>query len=360
MLILWFVVGLVALVAGAEFMVRGASRIAEALGISPLLIGLTIVSLGTSAPEIAVSVQSSLSGSVDLAIGNVVGSNIMNVLLILGVSALIIPLDVHRQLIRQEIPIMIGASMLLVVMTRDFSLDPLEAGFLLVLLIGYLMFLIRTTEREELIEPSGPSEAGVERALTHKWYNHWLTQSAWIVVGVALLVKGSDWLVYSALETSKLLNIPESIVGLTVVAVGTSLPEIATSIIAALKGQRDIAVGNVIGSNIFNILGCLGVAGVISTSGLTMSPGLANFDMWVMLAVAFACIPVFASGRQISKPEGILFLGYYVLYTAYLILDNQGHEYLGYFNKAMMSFVIPLTLAALVASMLPKTKSKDA
>ena len=343
---LLFVLGLAALVAGAEALVRGASRLAVSWGISPLVVGLTVVAFGTSAPEMAVSVGAALAGSADLAIGNVVGSNIANVLLILGLSALIAPLLVHEQIIRQEIPIMIGASLVVVAMSLDGGIGRAEAAVLFALVVGYTVFLVVQSRRaSQAAEDEFASEIA-----TSAWDRHWSVQAALVAGGLALLVLGADWLVGASVAFARVMGVSDLVIGLTVVAVGTSMPEIATSLIAALRGQRDIAVGNVVGSNIFNLLAVLGAAGVVSAGGLDVSDAARNFDLWVMLAVAFACLPILITGREIARWEGALFLAYYAAYVLYLVLAAQQHDSLPAYSNIMLSYVVPLTIVTLVVS----------
>ncbi len=343
-----FLGGLILLVLGANTLVRGASKLAMSFGISPLVVGLTIVAFGTSAPEVAVSVGAVLDGKTDIAIGNVVGSNIFNVLFILGISALITPLVVNIQLIRQEVPIMLGASLLLLALSLDGRLSFLDGGLLFALLVAYTVFLIVQSRREtqaakdEFAEEIQPAQAGA-------WDSHWAAQIGLIAAGLVALVFGSDYLVQASVNFAKAMGVSDLIIGLTIVAAGTSMPEVATSITAAIKGERDIAVGNVVGSNTFNILGCLGVSGLVSGNlGLTIAPSLLAFDIWVMLAVALACLPVFMTGREIARWEGGVFFGYYIAYVAYLVLAAQQHEVLPVFSSVMMGFVVPLTVVTLV------------
>ena len=343
--VLFFLLGLGALVAGAEALVRGASRIAMSLGISPLVVGLTVVAIGTSSPEIAVSVGAVLSGTTDIAVGNVVGSNIFNVLVVLGMCAVITPMVVHSQVIRQEVPIMIGASVVLAVMVLDGRLGRFESLLLLVLLVAYLVFVVLQSRAE--VARTGDARDGVVRS--GGWDRHWAVQAVLIVAGLALLVIGSKWLVHAAVEFARALGVSDLIVGLTIIAVGTSLPEVATSVSAAVRGERDIAVGNVVGSSTLNILGCLGLAGVVSGSGLGIAPAVLKFDLWVMLAVAFACLPVFMLRSEIGRRRGLMFLAFYVVYVAYLILDAKGHGALDEFSAVMLSFVLPITVVTLVA-----------
>jgi cation:H+ antiporter len=352
--ILLFLAGLVGLVIGASLLVRGASNLALSFGISPLVVGLTIVAFGTSAPEVAVSVGAVLDGKTDLAVGNVVGSNIFNVLFILGVSALITPLVVNIQLIRQEVPIMLGASLLLLALGLDGRISFFDGGVLFVLLVAYTVFLVVQSRRETKATQEDLSSE-VHPAAKGAWDSKLPAQIGLIVAGLAALVLGSDALVTASVAFAKAMGVSDLVIGLTIVAAGTSMPEVATSITAALKGERDIAVGNVVGSNTFNILGCLGISGLVSGStGLVLAPSLMAFDIWVMLAVALACLPVFMTGREIARWEGGVFLLYYIAYVTYLILAAQQHNALQTFSGVMLSFVLPITVITLVVVLLRK------
>ena len=345
---LMLALGLVTLVVGADAMVRGASRLAVTFGISPLVVGLTVVAFGTSAPELAVSVGATLGGNPDLAIGNVIGSNIANILLILGISALITPLLVAEQIIRQEVPLRIGASVLRVVMALDGSISRLEGAILFALVIAYTVFLIRQSRRASReVEEEFASEIP-----SSDWDRHWSVQAALIVGGLALLVLGADWLVDAAVAVAQAFGVSDLVIGLTIVAVGTSMPEVATSIVAALRGQRDIAVGNVVGSNVFNIFAVIGATGLVSATGIPVPEAARNFDLWVMLAVAFACLPILITGREIARWEGGVFLGYYAAYTAWLVLSAQQHNALPAFSGIMLSYVMPLTVITLIVSIM--------
>ena len=349
---LMFAGGLAALVVGADLLVRGASRLALSFGISPLVVGLTIVAFGTSAPEMAVSTGAVLNGQTGLAMGNVVGSNIFNVLFILGLSALIAPLVVHVQISRQEVPILMGASLLLLVLGLDGRISLTDAALLFGLLLAYTVFLV-VQSRRETQAAQAEFEAEIHAPTAGAWDARLPVQIALIVAGLALLVLGSDWLVGAAVVFAKALGVSDLVIGLTIVAAGTSMPEVATSVAAALKGERDIAVGNVVGSSTFNILGCLGLAGLAAGSeGLVVAPSLMAFDIWVMLAVALACLPIFLSGREIARWEGAVFLGYYAAYVSYLILAAQQHDALHTYSAVMLGFVIPLTVVTLVVSLI--------
>ena len=354
---LYFVVGLALLVLGARFLVRGASRLALAVGVSPLVIGLTVVAFGTSAPELAVSVGAVWGGQYDIAVGNVVGSNIFNVLLILGASALIVPLVVDRQVIRQEVPIMIGASVLLLVVLRDLSISMVEGGLLLLLLIAYTVFLIVQSRRAGRAISEGSELVALGGG---GWAESRLMQVVLIVGGLALLVIGSRLLVTASVAFAEALGVSDLVVGLTIVAAGTSLPEVATSITAAIKGERDIAVGNAVGSSVFNILGVLGMSGLVAgTAGITVAPSIMAFDAWVMLAAAIACLPIFLTGREIARWEGAVFLAYYVFYAAYLVLAAEQHDALVTYTFAMIYFVLPITLVTAVAIYLRPRKARQ-
>jgi len=349
---LLFVAGLVALVLGASSLVRGASKLALSFGISPLVVGLTIVAFGTSAPEMAVSTGAVLNGQTDIAVGNVVGSNIFNVLFILGLSALVTPLVVHVQLIRQEVPIMIGSALLLAALGLDGTLSWWEGALLLLLMVVYTVFLIVQSRRESSAN-TAEFDAELQPAAAQAWDGKWPAQVALIVAGLVLLVLGSDWLVSTSVVFAKALGVSDLVIGLTIVAAGTSMPEVATSLMAAFKGERDIAVGNVVGSCTFNILGCLGLSSLASGAlGLPLAPSVLTFDLWVMLAALLACLPVFLSGREIARWEGGVFLAYYVAYVAYLILASQQHDALPGFSSAMLSFVVPLTIITFVVALL--------
>jgi len=345
----FFVAGLGLLVVGAELLVRGASRLALAIGISPLVVGLTVVAYGTSAPEVAVSVGAAYAAQTDIAIGNVVGSNIFNVLFILGLSALIVPLVINRQIIRQEVPIMIGVSVLCVALAWNGMIGVLESGLLVALLFAYTIFLVVQSRRETQRNAADVANE-VDQAGTGGWASSRLVQVGLILAGLVCLVIGSRFLVSASIAFAQSLGVSELVIGLTIVAAGTSLPEVATSITAAIKGERDIAVGNVVGSNIFNILGCLGLSGLVAgTAGISIAPSVMAFDIWVMLATAVACIPIFLSGREIARWEGFVFVAYYVFYVTYLVLAAEQHDALETLTTAMVYFVIPLTLVTTVA-----------
>lgn len=346
--------GLAATVAGAGALVGGASRLAAAFGVPPLVVGLTVVAIGTSAPELAVSVNAALAGSADIAVGNVVGSNIFNVLFILGASALIAPLRVALQIVRQDIWIMLVVSIAAWALLATGGVGRADG---LVLVAGIVIYTWKTV-RDGRREQAALDSANAEPAQTEPF--SWPRASLLVAFGLGLLVFGADQLVDGTLVLGRLLGASELILGLTVVAAGTSLPELATSIVASLRGERDIAVGNVVGSNIFNILAVLGVAAVVSPSPIVPDPSVVTFDIPVMTAVAVACLPIFFTGHSIDRWEGGLFLTYYVAYVTYLVLAATNSASLKVFSGAMIGFVIPLTLLTLILVALRSFKARRA
>jgi cation:H+ antiporter len=335
-MLLGFLGGLVLLIVGAETLVRGASRLARSFGVSPLVIGLTVVAFGTSAPEMAVSVQAALDGKPDLAFGNVAGSNIFNVLLILGLSACIAPLVVARQVVRQEVPVMIGVTFLAVFFARDGAVGRTEGLLLIAGLVVYTAAQIVQGRRAGDGAPAGAAPAAPPGRLL---------PGLAVLAGLAMLVLGSRLFVGASTDLARLLGLSELVIGLTIVAAGTSLPEVATSVLATIRGERDIAVGNVVGSNIFNLLGVLGAGAAVAPQGVPVAPGAMAFDVPVMVAAAVACLPIFFTGHRIARWEGLLFVGYYGAYVAYLVLAAARHDALPRFSWIMAAYVLPLTVA---------------
>jgi cation:H+ antiporter len=339
--------GLAILVFGADWLVKGASRLAIAAGIAPLVVGLTIVAFGTSAPELAVSVTSAYSGANDIAVANVVGSNIFNVLFILGVSALVAPLIVHQQLVRMDVPIMIGVSVLLFVLGADGTLNLWDSALLTSLILAYTVFLIveaRGEKNPEIVAEY--AEEVADAGGTEK--SPMAMNIALIVVGLAALVYGAGLLVDGAISMAKALGVSEVIIGLTIVAAGTSLPELATSAVAAFKGERDIAIGNVVGSCIFNICSVLGFSGIASLGALTVAPNMIEADIPLMIMVALVCLPFFRAGYTVTRTNGAVFLMAYVLYVTFLVLKETQHEALPMFSTLMFSVLLPAVIVGTV------------
>lgn len=341
----YFCGGLALLTLGAEFLVRGASRLAAIAGISPLVIGLTVVAFGTSTPEFAVSVEAAYGGQADIALGNVIGSNIFNVLFILGMCAVIVPLRVAQQLLWLDVPLMIGASALLFLLALDDSISRIDGLMLFAGIILYTLFAIRLGRREanEVAAEYAREFGAQSRRASHAWPLQVLSIGA----GLAMLVFGARWLVDGAVVFAKFLGVSELVIGLTVIAAGTSLPEVAASLVASLRGERDIAVGNVVGSNLFNILSVLGLSAVVAPNGIPVAPAALTFDLPVMIAVMLACAPIFFTGHLIARWEGGVFVLYYAAYTGYLILSSREHDALPAFSAVMLEFVLPLTFLTL-------------
>ena len=332
------IIGVALLVFGAEYLVRGASAIAERLGISPIVIGLTVVAFGTSAPELAVSVNAALSGSNDVALGNVVGSNIANILLILGLSAAIGGLAITQRIVRLDVPILIGVSILTYVLALNNAIGRLEGLGLFALVIVYTVWLIRAS-RKESAAIAAEYEKGVDEIEGDVAYSPLLWQIGLAIVGLIMLIVGSNFLVESASDLARSLGVSDLVIGLTVVAVGTSLPELATSVLAAFRGERDIAVGNVVGSNLFNLMSVLGLSAVFSSDGVIVSDTALSLDLPVMIAATVALLPICWNGFMIKRWEGTLLAVFYAVYVAYIVLVSVE-------NSATSTFGFAATLVS--------------
>lgn len=308
--------GLVVLTLGAEFLVRGAVRVAEHAGVSPLLIGLTIVGFGTSTPELVTSVQGALAGSPGIAVGNIVGSNLMNMLVILGLAAMITPLAVPEGAIRRDGVLVIVAGAALTAVGLFWSLDRLTGLLFLAALTGYLVYAAREERRPDghtLAYEKGEALSGADPGLRpHVPTNGgWVASLALALAGLVLLVIGGRFFVTGAIDLARLFGISEAVIGLTVVAAGTSMPELATTVLAALRRQADVAVGSILGSNLYNMLGIGGVTAVISPTEIPRA--IAVFDAPLMLAASAVLLAMLATGRVLSRREGaVLFAGYLV------------------------------------------------
>lgn len=306
--------GLILLIIGGETVVKSSSRLAESFGVSPLVIGLTVVAFGTSAPELGVSLMATLEGSADLAVTNVVGSNIFNLAFILGVCALVAPLVVHLQLLKWDIPIAILATFILTLMCLDNVITKVESVGLVLSLIFYTVWLVRSSVKESKdfdVKLSTTKE--LTRSVKSRIYMFGLFS-----VGIAILVFGSKILVQGASDLALRAGVPESIIGLTLVAAGTSFPELISSIMATIRGNTDIAIGNVIGSNIFNILFILGSSTFFSENGLSISENVGNYDLPVLLTLSVISFPLLLSGKKIVRWEGAFLLLFYIGYTGHL------------------------------------------
>jgi cation:H+ antiporter len=362
-----FALGFVLLVQGAEALVRGASKLAIAVGLSPLVIGLTIVAYGTSAPELSVSLTSIVSHQANLAVGNAIGSNITNILLILGVCAVIAPIAVLRQVVQIDIPVMILTTGLLLPMSLDGLINRVDGAILLVIAVVYTVSIASRNSTDgsqesygsEVPDLSGCSDLTDGTARTDPQHSLRLhgprsigLSLMQVGLGTGMLVLGSRWLVEGAVAIATALGMDELIIGLTVVAVGTSLPELAASLVATLEGERDIAIGNVIGSNICNVVIVLGLPALISPDAVTVAADALQLNIPFALAVEVVCLPIAFTGYVVSRWEGFLFLFYYVSYIAYLLLKAMHSHSLPIFESIMLNGVIPLTIALLVVTTL--------
>lgn len=333
--------GLILLTAGGEILVRGATGLARTIGLSPLVVGLTVVSFATSAPELAVSVQGAVGGTPGIAIGNVVGSNVANVLFVLGICALVLPLSVRSQLVKTDIPVMAAFCALALVMALDGSFGRLDGAVLIAGLAIYVSATLILSRRRWAAVSRADSRP---RTSTQLAPMRPVLTVLLIAAGVALLVVGARLLVSGAVDIASALGVSDLVIGLTIVSVGTSLPEIAASLIAVVRGERDLAVGNVVGSCLFNIGAVLGISSVIVPGGIPVETAAINVDFPVMVAVSLVLIPIAFTGFTISRWEGGLFLAYYLAYVAYLLLDATGRAAVEPFSNAMLGLVIPITL----------------
>ena len=298
------------LFAGAEMLVKGSASVAARAGLTPLMIGLTVVAFGTSSPELAVSLEAAFRGQGDVAVGNVVGSNIMNIAVILGVSAMICPIVVHLQLIKIDVPIMIAVTLLMPLLLLDGRMGRVEGGFLFAGIVLYIIMSFRLARKETSSEVAIEFEQGVP-----KMSRHWVFDLLLIAGGLSALGFGSHLLIDNCLQVARAFEISEAVIGLTVIAFGTSVPELATSIVAAVRRQPDIALGNVVGSNIFNILAILGATTLVSPIAVH---GIRIADYAMMDGVALLFLPILVTGLRLSRLEGAILLGMYGCYLYYL------------------------------------------
>ncbi|MRX44683.1 calcium/sodium antiporter [Agromyces kandeliae] len=318
---LLLVAGLLALVGGAELLVRGGTRLAARLGVSPMVIGVTVVSLGTSAPELAIGIDAAAQGSGSLALGNIVGTNTLNVLLILGIAALIRPLTLRSHAIRLDLPAMVVAAVTLLLLCADGVVTRFDGALLVMLGIVYTVTIVRAARREGLAARAEfAREFGEPRARVAAARTRAVRDAVQLVVGIGIVVLGADWLVSGAVAMAEGFGIPVSVIGLTIVAIGTSSPELVTAIVATIRRERDIAVGNLLGSTVFNILFIFGITSLVPADGIGVDPGILAIDLPVMVAATIACIPVFLTGRRMQRVEGAVFVVAYLAYLASLLL----------------------------------------
>lgn len=315
--VIFLIAGMVLLIKGADWFVSGSSKIAKAMKIPPLIIGLTLVSMGTSAPEASVSINSALNGMNDMSIGNVVGSNIFNTLFILGVSSLIVPLSIKKDLKAYDIPCMVTLYCILLLfafVVTPLKLDLFESVTMLVLFVAYTAFLLFRTKKQ-----NKKTEGVSERAPEQKQKIRIVPSILLTVIGLVAIIFGGDLVVDHAAQIAKALGMSEVLVGLTIVAVGTSLPELVTSIVASVKKENDIAVGNVVGSNLFNILFILGLSSSINNVTLAWSTWT---DMLVLLCSGILIMLIAFFSKKINRWHGIVMILLYICYLAFIIIRN--------------------------------------
>ena len=312
----WVVAGLVLLYFGAEWLVRGSSELAIRFGISPLVVGLTVVAFGTSAPELVVSVKANLDGSGGMAIGNVVGSNICNIALVLGVGAVIFPLGIKRQVVRREMPVLLGSTLVFLLMIKDGVIGRLEGG---ALSVGVLIYVIASLVQARKEDPNVSEDLDPEviKAAKAGGLGRVSLNIFLIVIGALLLVLGADRMVVGGESIARFYGVPEAIIGLTLFAFGTSLPELATSVVGAMKKEGDIIVGNAVGSCIFNLLAVVGLAGVVSP---LKGEGVTVIHLAVMLALTVILMPMMLHRMKLDRWEGALLVTGYLGFTAWLIV----------------------------------------
>ena len=310
MIALYITGGLVLLYFGADWLVQGAVTLALHLGLSPLIVGLTVVALGTSVPEALVSVQAAIGHQGGIALGNVIGSNILNIALILGLSAFFNPLKVDSHLVKADVPLLAGATFMLVVLLEDFHISRMEGAFLLLCIVFYvagnIMTVKRTSPEENKIE-------GVEVPEDHS-KNLWRDIS-FLFIGLIALAFGSNFLVTGAVDLARIWGLSEALIGLTIVSIGTGTPEMATALMAAYRKRADLAIGNAVGSNLFNIMFVLGIAALVAPLD---GKGISSIDLYVMLGVTILLLPTVWTGRILDRKEGFLFLAIYVGYLYHL------------------------------------------
>lgn len=307
--IIILVLGLVILILGGEFLVRGSSNIAIRFKISPLVVGLTIVAFGTSVPELLISIQSALKGSPDLAMGNVIGSNICNLALVLGVTALISPIEVRSNSIKIDWPMTMGSSLLLYFLVREGFVNSYEGVMFVIILVAYIVFIVQKSRKENKeIDPATLDLDPEDAAQSNGWKD-----SFYIALGGAGLYFGSEWFVGGARDLALNLGVAERVIGITILALGTSLPELVTAIVASYKQQTDLALGNLMGSNIFNILSILGITSIIQE--IRVSGVILNIDMIWMLGITLIILPMMLYKRKLGRPEGALLVAIYLYYT---------------------------------------------
>ena len=310
MIAIYIIGGLILLYFGANWLVQGAITLALHLGLSPLIVGLTVVALGTSVPEALVSVRAAIGHQGGIALGNVIGSNILNIALILGLSSLILPLKVDSHIVKADVPLLTGATFMLVVLLEDFHISRMEGGFLMLCIVGYVVGNIMTVKRSS---PEENKIEGVELPVGHS--NNLWRDISFLFIGLIALAFGSNFLVTGAVDLARIFGLSEALIGLTIVSIGTGTPEMATALMAAYRKRADLAIGNAVGSNLFNIMFVLGIAALVAPLD---GKGISSIDLYVMLGVTILLLPTVWTGRILDRKEGFLFLAIYIGYLYHL------------------------------------------
>ena len=340
-LIVTFIAGLILLLVGAEVLVRGAAYLSQELGIAPLVVGLTVVAFGTSSPELAVSLNSVYTGEADISVGNIVGSNILNILLVLGIASVITPMRVSKQILKQDLPLVILISVLTYFFAMDMRINRWEGAILFSGLIIYIIYLMRKSSSLTAFEEELPEESQ-SWGMKISWLPEWLYNITLVAIGLGMLILGSRWLVTDSVIIARYFGISELVIGLTVISIGTSLPEIATSVLAGLRKKKDIAVGNVVGSNLFNLMMVLGLTSLISPHGLDVSATALHIDIPYMIAIAVIAYPIFFTNWAVDRWEGFLFLLLYVGYTYYIMQNAVSSPHIDTYNEWILYYATPL------------------
>ena len=317
--VLLIVGGLAALTVGAELLVRGGTGLATWLGISPMVIGLTVVSIGTSVPELAIGIDAAVGGSTGLAVGNIVGTNLVNILFILGLSALLVPVAFQRRTLKFDLPAMTAAAVVLYLLALDGTLRLADGLLLIAGGAAYTWVLLRISRRDTVGITADKADAGAGRMQdSHRP----LPDIVALLVGTLVIVLGAELLVNGAVSSAESLGVSEAVIGLTVVAIGTSAPELVTTLLSTVRGDRDIAIGNLLGSSIYNIAVVLGLTVLVAPHGVPVPDEVLSADLVLLVVVALASVPVFVSGARISRAEGALFVATYIGYLAWLLLTR--------------------------------------
>ncbi|MBD1432213.1 calcium/sodium antiporter [Sphingobacterium sp. DN00404] len=319
--VITFLFGLIIITVGAEILLKGASKIATLLNIRPIVIGLTVVSIGTSLPELAVGLTAIGEGAGDIAIGNIAGTNLVNILFILGLSAAIRPLPLNLRSIKTEMFTMIIAAVLLLVLSLDGELSTWDGLIMLFLGSVYLIIIVRTSRQEPFyVQKEFQEEYETPPLYEKKDKKVWVWNFMLLFCGIVATIYGAEKLVDGAVEMAKHFGMSDAVIGLTIIAIGTSAPELATTIVATFNGERDVAVGNLLGSSVINIFIILGITSIFTPGSIGVSPDILWFDLPLAALVAIVCYPVFKSDQMVSRKEGVTFVSLYLAYLVFLLM----------------------------------------